>query len=84
MPRAIASSLEVAQVDALHAVRAMQRGVSRQDAFLIPFANFADGLVWTAAWVGAAARSSKRLRSTSAAASGQTLRGSAAEDIALR
>jgi hypothetical protein len=27
--------LEVAQVDALHAVRAMQRGVSRQDAFLI-------------------------------------------------
>jgi hypothetical protein len=51
--------LEVAQVDALHAVRAMQRGVSRQDAFLIPFANFADGLVWTAAWVGAAARAAQ-------------------------
>jgi hypothetical protein len=27
--------LEVAQVGTLHAVRAMQRGVSRQDAFLI-------------------------------------------------
>ena len=40
-------------------VRAMQRGVSRQDAFLIPFANFADGLVWTAAWVGAAARAAQ-------------------------
>jgi hypothetical protein len=50
-PRSIASlPPEVAQGGALHAARAMQFGVSRQDAFLIPFANFAEDLVRAAAW----------------------------------
>jgi hypothetical protein len=115
--------LEVAQVGTLHAVRAMQRGVSRQDAFLIlKLATYSSGFAGSNGFpitendlydvaggvidFGNEARAGgsptsqkisfrlplgwcrsaffKRLRSTSAAASGQTLRGSAAEDIALR